>query len=712
MAGAGRAVVCCLLVLATLWPGNFGSDDIYDIGVGMADITGPAAGIHMMGYATPSQTTAGIHTRLWSRAFIVGDGERRVVFVSIDSAMAAQTVKQSVIKKLRDKYGDTYTEANVCISGTHTHSAPGGFLGYVIYLIPSWGFVYQSFDALVKGIVKSIEKAHVNIRKGRILYNEGELLETSINRSPTAYLNNPESERNRYKYNVDKTMHLLKLVDLDNTPIGMINWFAVHCTSMNDSNRLISSDNKGVASLLFEHRMNPTKLPGKGKFVAAFAQSNEGDVSPNILGGRCLDTGLPCDRMSSTCNGMNQLCVAFGPGRDQFESTRIIGQRQYKKAWELFESANDPLSGPIQYHQQYIDMSKVDVELADGKKVRTCKPALGYSFAAGTTDGPGISSFRQGTRSRDDTSAMWNIVRNFLRRPSVSQDRCHHPKPILLSTGEMHYPYEWQPTILDTQVFRIGKFVIAALPGEFTTMAGRRVRNVIAEEMRNLDAGSANPVVVIAGLANNYASYVTTPEEYQLQRYEGASTIYGPHTLDAYLQQYRNLTIKMLQGKLSSYGPKPPNMLEKQLSLVPGVIMDTAPSGKTFGTVISDVKSTYEPGSKVAASFVCGHPRNNMQLESSFMTVEKFDDVQKKWIIIATDANWETKFIWTRTSTMLGQSKCILLWEIPRGIRSGTYRMRHFGFNKSLVGEIHGYEGSTSRFEISRKSKSKKKRKK
>ena len=35
-------------------------------------------------------------------------------------------------------------------------------------------------------------------------------------------------------------------------------------------------------------------------------------------------------------------------------------------------------------------------------------------------------------------------------------------------------------------------------------------------------------------------------QEYQRQRYEAASTIFGPHTLLAYQQQYRLLTQKML----------------------------------------------------------------------------------------------------------------------------------------------------------------------
>ena len=49
-------------------------------------------------------------------------------------------------------------------------------------------------------------------------------------------------------------------------------------------------------------------------------------------------------------------------------------------------------------------------------------------------------------------------------------------------------------------------------------------------------AWGGNVHVVLAGLTNTYSSYVTTFEEYGVQRYEGASTIFGPHTLDAYIQ--------------------------------------------------------------------------------------------------------------------------------------------------------------------------------
>jgi neutral ceramidase len=37
-----------------------------------------------------------------------------------------------------------------------------------------------------------------------------------------------------------------------------------------------------------------------------------------------------------------------------------------------------------------------------------------------------------------------------------------------------------------------------------------------------------NAYVVVAGPANTYSHYVTTREEYGVQRYEGGSTLYGP----------------------------------------------------------------------------------------------------------------------------------------------------------------------------------------
>lgn len=87
-----------------------------------------------------------------------------------------------------------------------------------------------------------------------ILYYDftGELEDAGINRSPSAYLNNPSEEKSKYNYDVDKEMTLLKFVDDVWGPVGSFNWFATHGTSMSRTNSLISGDNKGAAARFME----------------------------------------------------------------------------------------------------------------------------------------------------------------------------------------------------------------------------------------------------------------------------------------------------------------------------------------------------------------------------------------------------------------------------------------------------------------------------
>lgn len=163
-------------------------------------------------------------------------------------------------------------------------------------------------------------------------------------------------------------MVLLRIEDKDGNKLGMINWFAVHPTSMRNNNTLISGDNKGYASMLFEYDMNPGKRPGKGSFVAAFASSNLGDVSPNLKDPICTNNNQPCDYRTSKCFNDKgwavNTCEAFGPGEDMIDSTRIIAERQYAAARILFDDPDNnatQIKGSIGFKHQYIDMSNQKV---------------------------------------------------------------------------------------------------------------------------------------------------------------------------------------------------------------------------------------------------------------------------------------------------------------------------------------------------------------
>nr|XP_020658849.1 neutral ceramidase [Pogona vitticeps] len=704
----GIAAVFSILIIAsvvTVLVVNFyphqSSSDGYLIGVGRADCTGPVAEVPFMGYANPDQIGTGIISRQYARAFIFAEpnnSTNRVVFVTAELGMMSQRVRLEVIQQLKHKYGDLYREDNVILSATHTHSGPGGYFQYTIFIITCRGFIKPSFTTVVNGIMTSIDIAHQNMIKGRIFINKGSVENSQINRSPFSYLQNPDSERSRYSSNVDKEMVLLKMVADNGQDIGMLSWFAVHPVSMNRTNCLTSSDNVGYAAYLFEQEKNEGYLTGQGPYVAAFASSNLGDVSPNIKGPHCENTGESCENVHNYCPiGGAEMCMARGPGEDMFESTQIIGRNIYLKAKELYMTASDEINGPISSAHQWVDMSNVTVQLNATHTVKTCKAALGYSFAAGTIDGPGMFNFTQGTI---EGNSFWDAVRDaFLVKPSNETKECHKPKPIFFPTGELSIPYPWHPSIVDVQILTVGSLAILAIPGEFTTMSGRRLREAIKTEFATHGKPGMN--VVIAGLCNVYTHYITTFEEYQIQRYEGASTIYGPHTLSAYIQSFRGLAKAIATGTvphLRKY-PGPSIFNITNLSFLP-LVIDAKPLGRKYGDVLQDVQPKYQTGEVATAQFVGANPRNSVANITTFrfLTVEKYDNSSQSWHVESDDASWDTRFIWKKGS--FGTSTVTMEWHIPNSTAPGTYRLQYFGHSKELLSSIHAFSGTSSQFEV------------
>lgn len=488
----------------------------------------------------------------------------------------------------------------------------------------------------------------------------------------------------------------------------------------------------------------------------------------------------------------NEKCIAFGPGKDMLESTKIIAYKQYFKARQLFmdHGSQQQLKGPVRYQHEYIDITKQEVPLYESvirliqrkrqqlfqrlrarqipalstgvemqnmnsinngitlnTTYKTCRAAFGYSFAAGTTDGPGSFDFQQGDTV---TGRYWNMVRDFLRRPGPEQVQCHQPKPILLSTGEMDFPYMWHPRIVPTQIISIGQLAILGLPGEFTTMAGRRLRDAVSSSLNAIRPASLlNPnhqddkigdldgkltpksartrgsdgdlnrfgramsdtskmsdkfQVVLSGLSNIYTSYVTTIEEYEVQRYEGASTLYGPHTLQAYINQFQRLADRLVQSNQQpSELLQPPDLTKSLFALRAGVIFDGAPHGTEFGQTLVDVELNriYQCRETVTVAFVAANPRNDLRQEDSFVYVDRFEPQNKTWSIVATDADWETKFIWERTNTLFGESRAVIQWDIPDDCQLGIYRIRHYGSHKNILQTIGHYSGQSAPFKVS-----------
>lgn len=656
----------------------------YLIGTGIYDITGPAAEVGMMGFAEGDQRTAGIHTRLRSRAFIAGDNNKRIVFVTADLGMMFQMVKLKVSEKVQanPELAAFYNAENILLSATHTHGGPGGYSGYFLYDATIKGFVKKHFETIVEGIYQSILRAHRNLEPGHILIAESTLDGVGGNRAKEAYANNPEAERARYDSDTDKTFTLLKFVARDGRELGMFNWYAVHPDSIGPKNYLITADNKGVAAYMFEKDKGANYFADK-TFVAGFAQANEGDVTPNY--------------------GFGQAPPFVDFARNP--SLENAALKQYAKAKELYDSAQEFVTGDIDFRHQWVDMRNLYVESVGET---TCAAGMGASFSSGSPlDNPSPAPlFPMGTtvdsltwKENQDKAKLSKLLGGIFsviwwESGSEEYKTCHGAKPVLIPTGIAHLNIggaTMTPQIMPIQLIKLGNLALVAVPAEVTTMAGRRLREAVLSELETKDVSHA----VISSLSNSYASYLATREEYEMQWYEGAGTLFGPHEEEAFRQEFQRLARAIVAGDDVPDGPMPEDVTRGTVDFTNKVVWDRTPLGKDFGDAITHPNPSYFSGERVTVQFWGAHPANNYRIQDSFLIVDRW--VDGVWKEYTYDSDPQTTYQWQRDG--LADSKITISWDTT-GVAPGRYRIRHKGDAKTAFSGIKSYEGISVPFNV------------
>jgi len=642
--------------------------DGYLAGRGIADVTGEAAECGMLGYGKAKQQTEGIHTRLRSRAFVIADAKtaQRLLVVVNDLPMVFESVHREVLRRLAGRYGQLYTDTNVLLTATHTHCGPGGYSHHRLYNSNTHGFRPLTFASIVDGIMEAVKRAHADVAPATLVLTRGELLDASVNRSKTAFDRNPESDRHFFPDAIDPQTTLLR-IERDGRAVGVINWFATHCTSMTNHNRLISSDNKGHASWHWERLVEGVdyRADTEPAFVAAFAQTNAGDMSPNL-----------------------QHQPGRGPTDDELDNTRIIGERQYQAAARLLTESGAPMTGGVDARVTYIDLAGMTVGAevtGDGREHRTGAPAGGAAaFAGAWDDGRGYPGFRQGA------NPLFDAVSRAAYRVMPRLRDAQAPKGIALP-GLFHKRIPLVQTRVPVQLLRIGRLYLIGVPGEVTITAGLRLRRTVAEI-----AGADVHDVLVAGYSNAYIHYVTTPEEYDAQRYEGGSTLFGRWELPALQQTVAGLARTMRAGEPVGRGQPPSDRPRKPRDARSRRPVDEPPPGRQFGAVLSSPRPAYAPGERVTVAFAGAYPNNNLRRGDTYLEVQRARD--EAWETIADDGDWSTTFRWAPLGR--SASRITITWDIPAATGAGTYRIKYRGDIKNADGTLSSIEGTSEPFEV------------
>jgi neutral ceramidase len=582
--------------------------------------------------------------------------------------MIFDSVRTEVLARLGSLYGDDYGEDNVLISATHTHCAPGGYSHHRLYNSNTGGFRPLTFAAIVDGIVDAAARAVADLTPSTLILAHAWLRNASVNRSRAAFERNPPEDRAAFPDAIDPQSTVLA-IGRDGQLVGAVNWFATHGTSMTNRNRLISSDNKGYAAYRWERLLNGVDYLADDEptFVGAFAQTNAGDMSPNL----------------------NQR-PGSGPTEDEFENTRIIGERQTDAAIAALDASPREVDGPIDARMMFIDLARTEVQAeftGDGRRHRTTAPVGGAAALAGTDEGPAFRAFRQGT------NPVWDAMSRVVYRLAPALADAQAPKGLVVPGGLLNRLVPMGAETVPVQLLRIGSLYLIGIPGEVTIVAGLRLRRTVAAIV-----GAALEDVLVAGYSNGYIHYVTTPEEYAVQRYEGGSTLFGRWELGAFMQTVATLAEAMREGKPVPSGPAPP-VPSPPRAARPRLLPDRGPAGRAVGDVLVQPRPSYLAGQQARSVFAGAYPNNRLRRGDTYLTVERQAD--HGWEKVADDGDWTTKLRWHGGAG--GTSQITITWDIPDTQQPGTYRVRYFGDVRDTEGPgpLRAVDSTTRTFTVS-----------
>jgi neutral ceramidase len=525
---------------------------MYKAGFGKVVVNYPLLEVGMMGYGLWGNRVKYKETNLHSRALVIDTNTDKIVFVNIEISSISPVLRRDVLKELKEKHSElNLSESNIMLTAQHTHSAPSGYFEYAYYTFTTPGFRKEILKAYVDAIVNSIAMSINNIEEVEIRYKKGVFnkdIEVAWNRSIKAYNENPENEQlgvSESSLALDRNMYLLQVENLKRELLGTVNWFGVHTTSIGNVNTKVSFDNKGYAAeFLEEYYPNTTHI---------FAQGKAGDVSPHFHG-----------------FNQNKIREKVRKQGDHLFAKQN-GFKQFEKAKEIIKAKENTLvNGKVLCDITYADYTKINVdsEFSNGEEnAATSQACIGLAFFKGTpVDGKGISNALANVlkvfnkiinKKRNNfklSQGNKEIIVNASTREILGQNKLHVlPGFIDFSVKEMNkqsrlgalQENSLVPIVLPIQLFLLGNIAIVGIPGEITTIAGKRLEITIKKELINYGVKE----IVLSPYANSYMGYITTKEEYDVQEYEGGHTIFGRWTLGAFQTQFKKLCSEVVKPK-------------------------------------------------------------------------------------------------------------------------------------------------------------------
>ncbi|MCW2709799.1 MAG: hypothetical protein JWM22_3641 [Frankiales bacterium] len=614
------------LSVVTIAQGQAASPSQLQVGVGRADITSPT-GYYMQGWVRSDAVLRGVNTRIEARAIVLKRGSQKLALVAEDLNGIAGGVVKAAALRLANR---GFNESNIIVSASHTHAAPSGYYPYntynTVFMTPSTltqqnvtgALDPQLYSFEVRQLVLAIQRADDDLAPGKVGWATTTLLGLTANRSLEAHLRDygivkgygqgkVSDDPKGYADTIDPEVQVMR-VDKDGVgPVGIWSTFADHGTVNKYQFGFYNADHHGAATRLVEQRIRQLgHTPASQDIVNAYGNTDEGDQSAGL--------------------------TRSGPAAADY-----VGRVEADAMMKAWEQAGKHLTSSPTLATRWTRMCFCGQETAGGPVSKTATPGL--PLFTGSEEGRGPLY--------DITKVPFEGVSS----PTTDPLDPAQGDKVVVPTG-MFSPGSTPPAVPLT-VAQVGDHLIATIPGEMTVDMGRRVRGALAL----MAAGHGINGVQLSGLANEYLSYFTSPQEYDAQHYEGGSTMYGRESSVLLLEQLQLLTKALVGGTPAAapYDSDPRN----------GANDHAAP----FGTGATSATATAQPQTtqrfeRATLSWQGGVKGLDMRVGKPFVSVERVGH--------GTYTNdFGLEILWKVDDNGLYTAE----WEVPRDAPVGSYRI-------------------------------------
>lgn len=632
-------------------------------GVGKADIT-PQTGYYLGGWTRADRVAGGQHTRLFSRAMVLQRGGRKVALAQVDLFMIPGGMVRQIGEALASR---GFSERNILISASHTHSGPGGYanfptlntaapslqtatdpLSFFRLLDPNPADP-QLYTFITKQVIAAIRRADEDLGPAVAGWGSARILGLTRNRSLEAHLadhgilldpgqGKESDDPGGYEHTIDPEVSVLRVDKLRTVrrrgrrrrvrvPIGGWSNFPNHGTVTKSEFQFYNADHHASAERVFEDRVRKAgKVPGKQAVINVYGNGDEGDLSA----------------------GLDRSGPAASDYVGRVEAAAMLG------AWRR---ARRELS-----RTPALDLRWTRVcfcgQMAGGRRVASSSQ-VGVPFLTGSEEGRG---------------PLYDVTHESLegRHKPVDDGSEHGDKLSAPGVGG------GVPNTVPLMAVRIGRRMIVSLPGEGTKETGARIKAAAASAI----AGSGVEGVVLAGLANEFVLYFTTPEEYDRQHYEGGNTQFGRQSSVLMETEIAKLAGRLARGEAAP-APAP-------FDPTNGVRPDAPPysQGVAGGSPRAEPAGVYGRLQHATYAWQGGKLGLDRPVDRAFVTAQRRKG--RRWV--RADSDLGLAMVWSVDAG----GRYTVRWEIPLNAPRGQYRLVVTAKRYRLVSRTFRVAGASS----------------